>query len=114
MNTLLLAATDVHYAAYSDTDFWSSSIGGIIKGLLFAMGIIVVIIAIFKTVKDVLAGSPGKAVKTVLWSAVLAALMFKPELVTQLIHVIGNALDSLFKSADDVVNKGGGGGKAGA
>lgn len=98
MDNLLVLAAPVGNPG-ADT-FWASPIGGWFKGILAAVGVVIVIIALFKAAKDALAGKfPGVA-KTILGASLIAAICFRPELIETLITLVGNLLDKVLQSGD--------------
>lgn len=108
MHSIILAATT--YAPVNDSStgaFWVSDIGEALKAILVGVGILVVIVAALKAIKDVTAGKPGAAAKTVIAAAVLAAFMFQPTLVESLINTAGDVVNAIFNSLTSIIdNKG--------
>ena len=96
MDNLLVLAAGVGNPGAST--FWASPIGGWIKGILAAVGVVIVIAALFKSAKDGLAGKFGGVAKTLLGAAVIAAICFRPELIETLITLVGNLLDKVLQS----------------
>lgn len=111
LHTTVLAAVA---GTTADTNtFWNSSIGGAIKALLVGVGIIVVILAALKAIKDVTGGKPGAAAKTVIAAGVLAAVLFNPNLISDLITLLGDLVSKLIDSVNSITG-GSSGGTGGA
>ena len=95
MDTFILAAG----AASVDTNtFWNTQIGGAIKAVMVAIGIVVVLVCALKALKDVTGGKPGNAAKTVIAGAVLASVLFYPEIISDLIGLMGDLFQKVISS----------------
>jgi len=81
-NHIILAAPATTGAS---TDFWSTSLGSSLAALMKAAAILIVLFAVFRGVKDVLAGKVGKAVQLVIGALLLVALLWDPQLIGNLI-----------------------------
>lgn len=100
MHTVILAAGAT---SANNTDlFWNSSIGTAIKAILVGVGIIVVILAALKAIKDVTGGKPGNAAKTVLAAGVLAAILFNPSLISSVITLTGDLFGKVVDSISSI------------
>ncbi len=81
--------------------FDQPGLGSIAKYLLMVMGMIVVVMALFRIIKHVSSGQMGSAVKVGIGSLVLAAFMLFPG---QLIYPSISAVSSLVSGAITTVN----------
>lgn len=100
IDTLIIAAG----AAPADPNaFWGTAIGGSLKALLVAAGIIVVIVTAVKAFKDITGGKPGNAAKTILGAAIIAAFLFRPELISTLITAAGVVVEKVISSFSDLI-----------
>lgn len=88
--------------------FWGSDLGGVIKSLLVAVGILIVLVALLKGASDLISGKPGPAVKKLVGGFVVAAFCFRPELFSTIIDIFANLLDSGANTVDDMSNTKGG------
>lgn len=89
-------------------DFWGSSLGGPVKALLGAVGVIVVIIGILNSVGKFLKGDIGKGIKVIMGAVVLAAFCFAPkELIGALTSTVANLLQMGTSSVDEIAGSGG-------
>jgi hypothetical protein len=86
--------------------FLGTTAGGVLRGVLAAIGVVIVIAAIVKAVGAFATGKIGGAVKTIIFSTVLAAFMFQPELLVSLVEVISNAVKALLGSSGEIINGG--------
>ena len=92
MNTSLHLLAE---AANTDT-FFNTEIGGVVKTFLAAIGVIVVLLAIFKATGKFFNGKgAGEGVKIILLGLVVAAFCFRPELIGTLIDAVGNIIDKI-------------------
>jgi hypothetical protein len=62
----------------SNNFFTQPGLGTLVADFLFVMGLLIVVFAIVRVVKDVAAGQIGKAFKTVIGALVLASFMLFP------------------------------------
>lgn len=95
-------ALSVGSAAAAQNTFWDTELGGAIRGVLVAVGILVVLFALFKAVGHVGQGKMGPAVKIVLAAVVLAAFLFNPLLFGGLIDAFGTLVGYVISSFTDV------------
>lgn len=67
-------------ASATDTinEFLSGGIGTLLSSAMGIGGFLILLFAVFKAVKDVLAGKIGGAVKSVLGGAIIAAMLIAP------------------------------------
>jgi hypothetical protein len=99
--TLLEAAT----AKEQITSFLTGGIGQILALVLSGVGFIVIVVALFKAIKDVLGGKIGGAVKTILGGALLAAfLLFPATMLGGLIDTVQNLFNTFTKETTSVVD----------
>jgi len=97
----------MHILAADPTNpLWTSSLGDPIKAVLGAVGMIVIIYAVFKAIKEALSGSVGKAAKTVISGAVIAAFMLNPPMLGSLINTVSNVVSKVISGTGDVVDGG--------
>lgn len=88
---------------------WSTSIGGFIGGILSALGILILVIAVIRGIMDVLGGKPGKAVKLILGAAVLAVFMLQPAFFGDLVSLMATAVKDVINSISQITGGSGGG-----
>ena len=96
--TLILAlAAEVGEPAGAAT-FWGTDIGGFIKAILGAVGVVIVLAGLFKGIPKGLNGKMADAAKIILGAVVLAVLCFKPELISTMITVAGDIFTKVLDS----------------
>lgn len=105
MNTITYIATT------ADTSvFWDGPLGAITKTILVVVGFVIVIVAGFKVVKDILGGKLSKAATTIVGAVILAAFMFFPEqTITRLIELGGSIVNLLLDQGSAITDGGAGG-----
>jgi hypothetical protein len=105
MNHLaIIAAGITNDSAKKGTQaFWDSALGNTLSAVLAVVGIIIVIGAVLKVIQKVSAGQTAGAVKIVLGTIVIAAILFQPQLLETLITTVGNVVASAVSSLGDVV-----------
>jgi hypothetical protein len=84
------------------TSFFDSPIGGWVKAILGAVGVIIVIIAVLKAVGNFLNGKVGAGVKTIVMGLVVAAICIQPEIITNLINVMADVLNLGADSVEEI------------
>lgn len=90
--------------------FWSTALGEWAKGILAAVGVVLVLVALFKAAGKFLNGKVGDGVKVLILGLIIAAFCFKPDtLLGSLINTTSNVIEKVSTSVDEV---GGGGGGA--
>jgi hypothetical protein len=97
--TPILASEDAKYFLDQTT------LGGVLKGFLGAVGVGVVIFVIIKAVGSIAKGSIGPAVKLVLLGAVAAVFLFNPSLVIDLVNALAGVVKSLIGSGSDIIDQ---------
>ena len=84
------------------TSFFDSPIGGWVKAILGAVGVIIVIIAVLKAVGNFLNGKIGGGVKTIVGGLVVAAICIQPEIIVNFIDVMANLLNLSADSVEEI------------
>lgn len=97
------------YNTLAATDFWSTPIGKWTVAILGAVGIIVVLAAVLKSIPKFTAGKFGDGLKIIIGGLVIAAICIKPSLITDMINTVA---DLLGKGTDSVNQIGSGSGSA--
>lgn len=86
----------------NDTAFFDAGVGKMLQSIANVLAILVVVIGFYQTVKAVVAGRGGTAVKSVIGTILVAAFMFNLQLMITLvgwmIKVVGAFFDSLGKA----------------
>lgn len=89
-------------AEKADSDFFSSDLGGVIASFFRAGGILIVIVAIVKALKEISGGNIGKAVKGILGAVVIAVFMFEPRLISTLIAGMTGIVEAAINTVSDL------------
>lgn len=76
-------------------DFWNTSIGSTLRTLMGVVGILVVIYAILKGVKNVATGKVGDSIKGIVGAVLLAAVLFNPPLIQKAVAAGGSLVESV-------------------
>lgn len=87
------------------TGFWGTGIGGIVKALLAAVGIIVVLAAVVKSIGDFVGGKMGKGVQKIVGGLIIGAFCIKPELFDTLLTFTADLLTNGVDSTEKIVNE---------
>jgi|LauGreDrversion4_1035100.scaffolds.fasta_scaffold04736_3 hypothetical protein len=87
------------------TAFFSTGAGKMLKGFLGVIGLLVVLVALFKVVGRVGQGKIGEAFKIGLGAAALASVLIQPTLVQSLLAAFGSIADTVITSFSDVADK---------
>jgi len=99
MTDLLLLANDGLLLANEGVDLLEDTgVGGTITTVLRAIGTLIVLFAGVKVVQNILAGRIAPAIKILIGTTVLAALLFNPALFEQMIDVVGNFVGTVVES----------------
>lgn len=85
------------------TDFWSTSLGGVLRDLMTAIGIIVVLATILKAVSQITTGKVGGAVKIALGGFVVAAILFSPTLINDFITAAGALVQTVLNTFNEIL-----------
>lgn len=98
MNNVLLVLADGVGGSAAASTFWNTPIGGWLKAILAAVGVLVVLVAVLKGARKVLDGKGGAAAQIALGAIVLAALCFKPEILSSMIDTAGAIVEKIIAS----------------
>jgi hypothetical protein len=90
--------------AAGDTAIWSTSLGSLLKAILAALGVIVLLIGVAKSISSFTAGTPGKGAKIILGTAVACAFLFNPEMVNSLINFFSTIVSTVISSGNDIAD----------
>jgi hypothetical protein len=111
MNTMNRLFTNIYIATdhgdgfdgkVGTKDFWSTAIGSQMRTLMGVVGIIVVVYAVLKAVKNIAAGKVGDSVKGILGAIVLAAVLFNPPLIQNAIRASAKLVESAINTVSDL------------
>lgn len=106
-NTIILAAGEDGFDMKVGTvNFWDTSMGGVLKTIMGIVGIIVVIYAILKAVKNIATGKVADGVKAIVAAILVAAVLFNPMLIESGIRAGGKVIESVLKTVNDVAGSG--------
>jgi hypothetical protein len=83
---------------------WETGLGSLIKALLAAVGVIVLLVGVAKSISSFTAGTPGKGAKIIFGTAVACAFLFQPTLVDTLIELFGTIVKSVLESGDKIAD----------
>jgi uncharacterized membrane protein YgcG len=115
MNNSIIIAAEFD-GNIGDTAFWDTGLGSALGTFLGVLGILVVIYAIVRTVKNVAQGKLGEALKGVIGAVLLAAVLFQPTLAQDAIKagstVMEKAIDTISSIGES--SNGGTGGSGGS
>lgn len=100
MNTALILA--------ADNPSWDTGILGVVAGALKIAAALIVLAALFKGVKDVMAGKPGNAVKIGIGAVVLATFLWNPTLIGDIIDAFGGVSQKGIEQVGDLTDSGAG------
>lgn len=103
MQTALVLAQE--WGSTGATTFWGTGAGKLLGAILGIVGVCAVIAALFFGVKDITSGKPGAAVKKIVGSICLAAVMFNPAIINSGIGLAGKLIDKVISSAGEVNDK---------
>ena len=97
MTTTILAATNGAAA------FWGTDIGKIVQVILGALAVIILIIAIIRSITHVHQGKHSQAVRLILGAVVLAAFCFDTSLITLLISAFTSVVQAVIQSISNLI-----------
>lgn len=86
----------------------SSTLDKFIETPLKAVGVLVVLYAIFKSFQDIIAGKTGEAIRRILIFAAVAAILFNPDIIPSLITGVGAAVKALVTGIGEILGGGSG------
>ena len=86
------------------TTIWNTGLGSLIKALLAAVGVIVLLVGVAKSISSFTAGTPGKGAKIIFGTAVASAFLFQPELVNTLVDLFGAIVNSVLTSGKTIAD----------
>lgn len=102
MSTITATITPILGQAV-DSQFWGTQLGGMVKALLAAVGVVVVIYGIARSIGKFASGKAGEGFKQIILTVLLAAFMFRPQLMTAMVDLASNVFDALFRSGQDII-----------
>jgi len=91
----------------NNTDFWETGLGKMLGTAMGVVGIIIVVYAVMKTVKNVASGKVGDAVKGVVGAVLIAAVLFQPTLIQSAIRAGGNVVQQAIDTVSSIGGSGG-------
>lgn len=83
--------------------FWTTPIGLVIRTFLGAIGVMILVVAIMRSVTHVHQGKHGQALRLILGAAVLAAFCIDPTLINDLINAFTSVVSDVIKSISSLV-----------
>ena len=83
-------------------NFLNSSIGTAVVGLCGAVGVIVVVVCIFRMIKHVTSGKPGEGFKILIFGLLIGGLLFDLKLTINGVKDMGSLIDKTFSSVSSV------------
>lgn len=115
MNTLTLALSSVDLSlvdpqALLGATFFDTPIGKVVNGVTKAIAAIVVLAALFAGIGNILKGKAIDAVKIFVGALVLGAILWNPDVLITGIEGLGNLVQGLFDSVDEIATDPGAGG----
>jgi hypothetical protein len=87
-------------------NFWETGLGEVLGSALGVLGILIVIYAIVRTVKNVAQGKIAEALKGVIGAVLLAAVLFNPSLVQNAISVGGKVMERALSTVSEISDSG--------
>lgn len=104
MNTLttIILANEEWDGKIGSTDFWATSLGNVLQTLMGLVGVLVVIYATLKAVKNIATGKVAEGVKAIAGAVLLAAVLFNPPLIQSAIRAGGNLVESAIETVSSV------------
>ena len=84
--------------------FWSEGLGATLATLLGVVGICVVVFAVLRAIKKVADGKIGDAIKGILASTVLAAVLFNPGILNTAIKAAGSFVEAGLATVTNIGN----------
>lgn len=106
MNNIIIIAADFN-GTINNTPFWDTGLGKILGTLMGVVGILVVIYGIMKGVKNVAGGKVADAVKGIIGTIALAAVLFTPSLIENAIRAGGKVINSAIETVASIGESGG-------
>lgn len=91
--------------AASKEFFFNTPVGAIVKGVLVAIGVIVLLITAVSVAKNLQKSKAGDAVKVGLGGVVGAVFLFFPEMIIGLVNIVGGLLAKVFESISQIIGK---------
>ncbi|GAA4613493.1 hypothetical protein GCM10023195_58400 [Actinoallomurus liliacearum] len=82
--------------------FLGSDIGKAVIALCGVAGIIILVVCIFKMVKNVTNGRPGEGFKVFFWGLVVGGLLFRLDITVSAVSYMSGLLQKVFDSAQKV------------
>jgi predicted phage tail protein len=104
MNTLttIILADEEFVGKVGNTDFWATPLGNVLQTLMGIVGILVVIYAVLKAVKNIATGKVADGVKAIAGAVLLAAVLFNPPLIQKAIAAGGNLVESAIETVSSI------------
>lgn len=112
MYTVSLIAAEFN-GTVGNSNFWDTGLGKMLGTAMGVVGIIVVVYAILKTVKNIASGKVGDAVKGIIGAVVLASVLFNPTLIESAIKAGGTVVQKAIETVAQIGESGGNSGTPG-
>jgi len=86
------------------SQFWSTSLGGLVGALMAFLGVIVILGAFTKAAFDILSGSKQKPFKLLIGALVVGIFLIQPQLIGDLISLVAGWVKDIINSIGQVSN----------
>jgi hypothetical protein len=100
-NNIIIIAADFG-GTIGKTAFWDTGLGNILKTAMGVVGILVVVYAVLKGVKNVASGKVADAVKGIIGAVLLAAVLFNPTLIENAIKAGGKVINAAIETVASI------------
>jgi uncharacterized sodium:solute symporter family permease YidK len=100
-NNIIIIAADFG-GSIGKTSFWDTGLGNILKTAMGVVGILVVVYAVLKGVKNVASGKVADAVKGIIGAVMLAAVLFNPTLIENAIKAGGKVINAAIETVASI------------
>jgi len=100
-NNIIIIAADFG-GSIGKTSFWDTGLGNILKTAMGVVGILVVVYAVLKGVKNVASGKVADAVKGIIGAVLLAAVLFNPLLIENAIKAGGKVISAAIETVASI------------
>jgi len=92
----------------NNKSFWDTSFGSALAALMGVIGILVVVYAVIKGVKNISTGKVADSVKGIIGAVLLAAVLFNPPIIQNAVAAGSKVMNAAISTISDIASTGGG------